>query len=78
MAWSKVSEWVLIVIVAQLQLTFTTTTDHPQVPSQRGTPRKNAFQLGDQPERMQISPIGVIPKKNKPGKWRLNLRLVST
>ena len=29
------------------------------------------FQLGDQPKRIQISPIGVIPKKNKPGKWRL-------
>ena len=29
------------------------------------------FQLGDQPERIQISHIGVIPKKNKPGKWRL-------
>ena len=29
------------------------------------------FQLGDQPEGIQISPIGVIPKKNKPGKWRL-------
>jgi len=29
------------------------------------------FELGYQPERIQISPIGIVPKKNKPGKWRL-------
>lgn len=33
--------------------------------------RMHCYPLGSAPRGMQISPIGVIPKKNRPGKWRL-------
>ena len=29
------------------------------------------FELGYQPVRIQISPTGIVPKKIKPGKWRI-------
>ena len=31
----------------------------------------HCFPLGSEPKGTQISPIGAIPKKNRPGKWRL-------
>ena len=33
--------------------------------------RMHCYPLGSEPRGTQISPIGAIPKKNQPGKWRL-------
>ena len=32
--------------------------------------RMHCYPLGSEPKGTQISPIGAIPKKNRPGKWR--------
>ena len=33
--------------------------------------RMLSYPIGSEPSGLQISPIGAIPKKNRPGKWRL-------